>query len=100
VRKPRALSVARSQAFCRAIAEQGQGRRVPFWVSIGDVARQMGIAVEAALELTIQCERENLVTHDPASFEGAKNARGRELVPHSVSLIGRGHDLASRPPRR
>src|SRR3954468_23341938 len=81
--------------FCEALHQASAGRPAPWWTSIADVARRMGIDADRATALADECAIAGYVQHDQSQSTPAD--RRRNELPHSMTLMPRGRALLERP---
>jgi hypothetical protein len=84
--------------FCEALHKASAGRPAPWWTSIVEVARRMGLDVDCATALADECAIAGYVQHDQS--QSTKAARRRNELPHSVTLMPGGRALLERPRNR
>ena len=71
-------------SFCQVLREESlQRRSQPWWMSVHDVGRQLGIDHQQARELAAECARRGLVKASHAGDDW-----------HSVSIHEKGRQLA------
>jgi hypothetical protein len=82
---------ARQRAFCEALHELTEQRRLPWYTSIDSVAELMGLGLEEATRLADECAELGLARHDLHS--SATAYRHEKELPHSVSLDRKGWEM-------
>jgi hypothetical protein len=89
------MTVTRPSArqFCQGVLDVADGR-VGRWVSIADVAEQLGLSLDVATVLADDCGVTGWVRHDRSHLAATMRAQDR---PHSVTLSAEGWNLIRKP---
>jgi hypothetical protein len=66
----------RIEEFCAALHDESRHRRAPWWVSIGTVARRLGVPHDQAVVLADDCALAGHVQHDQSQhIKAGRRAR-------------------------